>query len=95
VRLALGTGALDPTVDRLMRVQPPPRLEEAKRLLGTTLGEALPSLSIAKAQTALVQKLEKAGRTQDANEVRSNTTRMLRGREEAEKILEKLKPPHP
>jgi hypothetical protein len=50
----------------------------------------LPPLSVARAQTALVQKLEKAGRTQDANQVRRDATRKLAGKESARKALEKL-----
>jgi hypothetical protein len=90
VKLALGTAALNPTVDPVTKVESPPRLDEAKRLLQSTLDASLPPLSVARAQTALVQKLEKAGRTQDANQVRRDATRKLAGKESARKALEKL-----
>lgn len=95
VKLALGTAALNPTVDPVTKVQSPPRLEEAKRLLQSTLDAPLPPLSVAHAQATLADKLEKAGQTQDANQVRRNAMRKLAGREAAAKALEKLEPDHP
>jgi hypothetical protein len=91
VRLALGLAALNPTIDPATKVQSAPRLDEAKRLLRPTLDAPLPPLSVAQAQTALAQKLERAGQTADANQVRRDATRKLAGKESAQKALEKLR----
>jgi hypothetical protein len=90
VRLALGRAALRSTRDPVTQVESAPRLEEARRLLDATLDEALPPLSVAQAQAALARQLQKAGRTQDARQVKRNATRKLAGKEGARKALEKM-----
>jgi len=90
VRLALGKAALHPTVDPTTKVQSPPRLEEAKRWLQSTLEAPLPALSVAQAQASLVKELEKAGQTQDARQVRRDARRKLAGKESAKRALEKI-----
>ena len=95
VRLALGMAALNPTVDPSTGVQSEPRLDEAKKLLGTTFGSQLPALSVVKAQTELAETLEEKGRSAEGARVRTETVQKMRRFESAREDLDEVTKPSP
>lgn len=95
VRLALGTAALNPTVDPSTGVQSEPRLDEAKKLLGTTFGSQLPALSVVKAQTELAETLEEKGRSAEGARVRTETVQKMRRYESAREYIDDFTKPSP
>jgi hypothetical protein len=93
VRLALGTAALNPTINQATGVESQPRLDEAKTHLGGTLNAGLPALSVVKAQTDLAESLDEKGRTAEASRVRTATVKQLDKSESAKEYVDELKRP--
>ena len=93
VRLALGSAALNPTIDPKTGVQSQPRLDEAKKHLDATLDSQLPAVAVVKAQTELAEALEKTGRTAEAKRVRSETVQKMQRHESAKQYIEEIKRP--
>jgi methylthioribose-1-phosphate isomerase len=93
VRLALGTAALNPTIDPKTGVQSQPRLDEAKKHLDATLDSRLPAVSVVKAQTELAEALEKKGRTAEAKRVRTETVQKMQRHESAKEYIDEIKRP--
>ena len=93
VRLALGTAALNPTIDPKTGVQSQPRLDEAKKHLDATLDSQLPAVSVVKAQTELAEALEKKGRTAEAKRVRTETVQKMQRHESAKEYIDEIKRP--
>ena len=93
VRLALGTAALNPTIDPQTGVQSQPRLDEAKKHLDATLDSQLPAVAVVKAQTELAEALEKNGRTAEAKRVRSATVQKMQRHESAKEYIDEIKRP--
>jgi hypothetical protein len=90
VRLALGTAALNPTIDMKTGVESQPRLDEAKAHLGSTFDAQLSAVSVAKAQAELVEALEEGGRRAEAVRVRSTTLQKMRRHEAAREYIDKM-----
>ena len=93
VRLALGTAALNPTIDPQTGVQSQPRLDEAKKHLDATLDSQLPAVAVVKAQTELAEALDKKGRTAEAKRVRSETVQKMQRHESAKEYIDEIKRP--
>ncbi len=94
VRLALGTAALNPTIDPKTGVQSQPRLDEAKKHLAVTLeAPQLPPVAVVNAQVELAEKLEEKGRTAEAARVRTETMQKMRRHESAKEALDDIKQP--
>ena len=94
VRLALGTAALNPTIDPTTKVQSQPRVDEAKRHLDAVRSsEQLPALSNAKAQLALAEALDEKGRTAEAGRVRSQTVQQMQRKESAKEYVDEARNP--
>lgn len=93
VQLALGTAALNPTVDPKTGVQSQPRIDEAKKRLTGTLDSQLPAVSVVKAQAELADALEEKGRTAEAARVRSETMQKMRRYESAREHIDEIKRP--
>ncbi len=91
VRLALGTAALNPTIDPGTGVESQPRLEEALGHLRATLEAPLPALSVVKAQADLVEKLEEGGRPAEAARIRNATVQRMRRSEAAQEVLGEIR----
>jgi hypothetical protein len=94
VRLALGTGALNPTIDPQTGVQSQPRLDEAKKYLDATLDSPqLSAVSVVKAQAELADALDKKGRTAEAKRVRTETVQKMQRHESAKEYIDDIKRP--
>ncbi len=93
LRLALGTAALNPTVNATTGVESQPRLDEAKGHLERTLNARLPALSVVRAQKALAESLEVQGRAAEASRVRSATVKQMGTSEAAKEYVDELKRP--
>lgn len=94
VRLALGTAALNPTIDPSTGVQSQPRVDEAKQHLDAVRNStAVPALANAKAQAKLADALDENGRTAEAARVRTQTAQKMQRQESAKEYIDEIKEP--
>jgi hypothetical protein len=94
VRLALGTAALNPTIDPSTGVQSQPRVDEAKQHLDAVRNStAVPALANVKAQAKLADALDENGRTAEAARVRTQTAQKMQRQESAKEYIDEIKEP--
>ena len=92
VRLALGTAALNPTINQSTGVESQPRVDEAKKHLDAVRGSAqVSALANVKAQTELAEALDDKGRTAEAKRVRTETVQQMRRQESTKEAIDEIK----